>query len=34
VATNVQKLLATANVKDIGHRRIPLFKFTDTWLDA
>ena len=34
VATNVQKLIATANVKDIGHRRIPLFKFTDTWLDA
>jgi len=34
VATNVQKLVATAKVKDIGHRRIPLFKFTDTWLEA
>jgi ABC-type transport system substrate-binding protein len=34
VATNVQKLVATANVKDVGHRRIPLFKFTDTWLDG
>jgi peptide/nickel transport system substrate-binding protein len=34
IATNVEKLLATNKVKDIGHRRIPLFKFTDTWLDA
>jgi len=34
VASNVQKLLATAKVKDIGHRRIPLFKFTDTWMEA
>jgi peptide/nickel transport system substrate-binding protein len=34
VATNVQKLVATSKVKDIGHRRIPLFKFTDTWLEA
>jgi peptide/nickel transport system substrate-binding protein len=33
VASNVQRLLATAAVRDIGHRRIPLFKFTDTWLD-
>jgi peptide/nickel transport system substrate-binding protein len=34
IATNVEKLLATNKVKDIGHRRIPLFKFTETWLDA
>jgi peptide/nickel transport system substrate-binding protein len=34
IATNVSMLLATANVRDIGHRRIPLFKFTDTWLAA
>jgi len=34
IATNAQLLLATQKVKDIGHRRIPLFKFTDTWLDA
>jgi len=34
IATNVEKLLAAKKVKDIGHRRIPLFKFTETWLDA
>ncbi len=34
IATNIEKLLATNKVKDIGHRRIPLFKFTETWLDA
>jgi hypothetical protein len=34
IAGNVQKLVATAQVKDIGHRRRPLFKFTDTWLDT
>src|SRR6185503_6071206 len=34
IATNAQLLLATTKVKDIGHRRIPLFKFTDTWLDT
>jgi len=32
--TNVEKLLASNKVKDIGHRRIPLFKFTEAWLDA
>ena len=26
--------LASSKVKDIGNRRIPLFKFTETWLDA
>jgi peptide/nickel transport system substrate-binding protein len=34
IATNYEKLLASSKVKDIGHRRIPLFKFTETWLDA
>ena len=34
IATNVEKCLASVKVKDIGHRRIPLFKFTETWLDA
>ena len=34
IATNAQLLLASTKVKDIGHRRIPLFKFTDTWLDS
>ena len=34
IATNVEKCLAASKVKDIGHRRIPLFKFTETWLDA
>jgi peptide/nickel transport system substrate-binding protein len=32
--TNVEKLLTTPKVKDVGHRRIPLFKFTETWLDS
>jgi peptide/nickel transport system substrate-binding protein len=34
IATNVQKLLASTKVKDIGNRRIPLFKFTETWLEG
>jgi ABC-type transport system substrate-binding protein len=34
IATNIEKCLATKQVKDIGHRRIPLFKFTETWLDG
>jgi peptide/nickel transport system substrate-binding protein len=34
IATNIEKCLASNKVKDIGHRRIPLFKFTETWLDA
>jgi peptide/nickel transport system substrate-binding protein len=34
VATAGERLLTTNKVKDIGYRRIPLFKFTDTWLDA
>ena len=34
IATNIEKCLASSKVKDIGHRRIPLFKFTETWLDA
>jgi peptide/nickel transport system substrate-binding protein len=34
IATNIEKCLATRKVMDIGNRRIPLFKFTETWLDA
>jgi hypothetical protein len=29
-ATNPQLLLTATKVKDIGHRRVPLFKFIDT----
>ena len=34
IATNIEKCLASRKVRDIGNRRIPLFKFTDTWLEA
>ena len=34
VATNVERLLATTKVKDIGNRRIPLFKLTETWIET
>jgi peptide/nickel transport system substrate-binding protein len=34
IATNVEKMLAAKKVKSIGNRRIPLFKFTETWLDG
>jgi peptide/nickel transport system substrate-binding protein len=34
VATAGERLLTTNKVKDVGYRRIPLFKFTETWLEA
>jgi hypothetical protein len=34
ISTNVERLLSSTKVKDVGHRRIPLFKFTETWMEA
>jgi peptide/nickel transport system substrate-binding protein len=34
VATNAQTYVASTRVHGVGQRRIPLFKFTDAWLDA
>jgi peptide/nickel transport system substrate-binding protein len=34
VAGNIDRILATAKVKNIGHRRNSVWSLTDTWLDA
>jgi peptide/nickel transport system substrate-binding protein len=34
IATNALTFLSTAKVHDVGQRLIPLFKFTDAWMEA
>jgi hypothetical protein len=34
IAGNIDRILATSRVKNIGHRRNSVWSLTETWLDA